>query len=113
MGYSERHRQSVAYWKDQEYRMGLTAKDNWEGNEDGYIKYLLGLSGCRWRVVNGEKDLVTIRGFEYVDDHFADYDDKDSYSYKHAKGRGYLKWMLKVRDRYNELKKSNQIKRYR
>lgn len=110
MGYSERRRQSEAYWRDQEYRMGLTAKDNWEGNEDGYIKHLLGLSGHRWRVVNGEKDLVEIRGFEFVDENFAEYDNKDSYSYNHAVGRGYLDWMLMVRARYNYLKSSNQIK---
>jgi hypothetical protein len=109
MEYSERRRQSEANLKHMEYRMGLTPKDNWEGNEDGYIKHLIGLSSCRWRDIDGERQLVDICGFEYADDHFADYDDKTSYSYNHAVGRDYLDWMLKVRTRYNELKKSGKI----
>jgi hypothetical protein len=110
MGRSEKQRQSAAYWRDQEYRMGLTPKDRWEGNEDEYIKHLLGLSGSRWRNIDGKKELVEIRGFEFVDDWFADYDDTDSYSYNHAKGRGYFDWMLTVRDRYNKLRQSGKIK---
>lgn len=110
MGYSERRRQSDAYWRDQEYRMGLTSKDNWEGNEDGFITYLLGISGCKWVEVDGVRSLVTIRGFEYVDDYFADYDDVESFSYNRAVGRKYLDWMLMVRKRYNKLKKSGKIK---
>jgi hypothetical protein len=110
MGYSERQRQSEAYWRDQEYQMGLTAKDRWEGNEDEYINHLLGLPSYRWRNIDGKKELVTLRGFESVDDHFADYDNPDSYAYGHSKGRGYFNWMLTVRDRYNELRQSGEIK---
>ena len=110
MGYSERHRQAVACSREEERRMGLTFKDNWEGNEDGFIKHLVNGSGSRWRVIDGEKKLVTIRGFEHADDFFDDYDDKDSYSYKHAKGRDYLDWMLNVKTRYESLKQSKQIK---
>ena len=44
MGYSERQRQTEANLRYEEYRMGLTPKDNWKGNKDGYIKYLIGLS---------------------------------------------------------------------
>jgi hypothetical protein len=102
---------------DSEYRrryddaQSMTPKDKWKGNEDGYIQYLLGLSSVRWKDVDGEQDLVDISGIEYADDHFADLDDKKSYEYRHAKGRGYLDWELKVRDRYNELKKSGEIKK--
>jgi hypothetical protein len=110
MGYSERQRQSRAYWSDQEYRMGLTPKDDWEGNEDGFINYLLSSNGIKWVEVNGEKSLVTIRGFEYVDDYFVDYDDKDSWSYNLAVGRNYLEWILMVKARYESLKQSKQIK---
>jgi len=110
MSYSERRKQSDAYWKDQEHRMGLDSKDNWEGNEDGFITYLLGISGCKWVEVGGVRSLVTIRGFEYVDDYFADYDDVESFSYNRAVGRKYLDWMLMVRKRYNKLKKSGKIK---
>ena len=110
MSYSERRKQSDAYWRDQEYRMGLDSKDNWEGNEDGFITYLLSISGCKWVEVDGVRSLVTIRGFEYVDDYFADYDDVESFSYNRAVGRKYLDWMLMVRKRYNKLKKSGKIK---
>jgi hypothetical protein len=110
MSYSERRKQSDAYWKDQNHRMGLDSKDNWEGNEDGFITYLLGISGCKWVEVDGVRSLVTIRGFEYVDDYFADYDDVESFSYNRAVGRKYLDWMLMVRKRYNKLKKSGKIK---
>jgi len=109
MGNFERMRQNAANLRYEEYRMGLTPKDNWEGNEDGYIKHLIGLSSCRWRDIDGERKLVDICGFEYADDHFADYDDKESYSYNHAMGRDYLDWMLMVRVRYNKLKKSGKI----
>jgi hypothetical protein len=95
---------------DQDYQMGLTAKDRWEGNEDEYINHLLGLPSYRWRNIDGKKELATLRGFESVDDHFADYDNPDSYAYGHSKGRGYFDWMLTVRDRYNELRQSGEIK---
>jgi len=109
MGNFERMRQSEANLRYMEYRMGLTPKDDWEGNEDGYIKYLIGISSCAWRDIDGERQLVDICGFEYADDYFAAYDDKESYSYNHAVGRDYLDWMLMVRVRYNELKKSGKI----
>ena len=109
MGYSERRRQEQANSKYMEYRMGLTPKDNWEGNEDGYIKHLINGSGCTWRDIDGERQLVDICGFEYADNYFAAYDDKESYSYNNAMGRDYLDWILMVRERYNELKKSGKI----
>jgi len=103
--------------RDQEYSanyrhsQGLTPKDRWKGNEDGYIQYLVGLSSSRWKDVDGERNLVDISGIEYADDFFNDFDDKESYGYNHAKGKGYLNWILNVRERYNELKKSGEIKK--
>ena len=109
MGYSERYRQSRECWKEQERRMGLTFRDNWEGNEDEFIAHLIYGSGTAWRVIDGKRQLVTISGFEHADDFFADYTDKDSYSYKHANGRDYLDWMLMVKARYERLKRSKKV----
>jgi len=107
----ESDRRNREYIKAYDDAQSLTPKDRWKGNEDGYIKYLLGLSSVRWKDVDGKQDLVDISGIEYADDTFNDLDDKTSYTYRHAKGRGYLDWMLKVRERYNELKRSGEIKK--
>jgi len=103
----QRHRDAE---DDYNRRQAMTPKDNWEGKEDEYIKHLVGISSVEWKDVDGKRELVPITGFAYADDHFADYDDKTSYGYGHAVGRKYLDWMLMVRKRYEELKKSGKIK---
>ena len=107
MGYSERQRQEQANLKYMEYRMGLTPKDNWEGNEDGYINYLLGIDSYEW--VNGK--LKTIRGSKSIEKHFYDYLEDDSFScYHQCRAHGYYDWMLKVKERYLELKAQGKLK---
>ena len=110
IGRSAANRAANAANDEYNRRQGMTPKDNWEGNEDGFIKYLMGISTVRWEDVDGKQELVPITGFEYVDDYFDDYDDKTSYAYNHAMGRDFLDWMLMVRERYNDLKKSGKIK---
>ena len=109
-GNSENDRREFERSRERDRRESETPKDTWGNDINGYINYLLGLSGVRWGEIDGEEELIDISGVDYADDHFDEYDDKDSYAYKHAKGRGYLDWMFMVRDRYNELKKSGKLK---
>jgi len=92
--------------RERNRRESMTPKDDWGNNIDGYIRNLLKLPSYQW--VDGK--LITLTGVESLEKTLSTHlDDKDSYPYNHAKGRGYYDWMQKVRERYLELKKSGKI----
>jgi len=103
----EGQRNSIANERERARRECMTPKDNWEGNEDGYINYLLGINSYEW--VNG--NLKTIRGFKSIEKHFHDYLEDDSFScYHQCRAHGYYDWMIKVKERYLELKAQGKLK---
>jgi hypothetical protein len=106
-GNIENDREDLASRRDRERRESMTPKDHWENDIDGYIKHLLDTPS--YKKINGK--IETIRGIESLEKTLSDHlDDKKSYAYNHAKGRGYYNWMQKVRERYLELKKAGKIK---
>jgi hypothetical protein len=108
MGRSERARQSEAYWKDQERRMGLTPYDNWAGKEIEYIEYLMQCPSYKW--VNGE--LKTMHGYKSIEIHFHDYlEDTELSCYHRAIGHGYRDWMIQVKDLYLQLRAAGKLKK--
>jgi hypothetical protein len=107
MSKSEGDRRAVANERERNYREGLTPKDIWEGREDAYIDHLIKKPTYEW--VDG--NIETIRGFKAVDIHFYTYLEDQSMSvYHQAKGFGWDKWMLKVKNRYLELRAQGKLK---
>jgi hypothetical protein len=90
MGYSERYRQAVECRREENRRMGLTPKDNFGKDFVSYIEYL--------------------DSFTDIEEHFDDLDDKTSYMFRHANGRGYLEWMFEARNVYQDLKAKGTFK---
>jgi hypothetical protein len=55
--------------------------------------------------------LKTIRGFKSIEKHFHDYLEDDSFScYHQCRAHGYYDWMIKVKERYLELKAQGKLK---
>ena len=86
-----------------------TPKDNWGSNIDGYILYLLKGETYKW--VDGE--LITLTGVKAVEKHLYDYLEDDSFSvYHQCRHRGYYDWMVQVKERFLELKKMGELKKF-
>lgn len=92
-------------------REGMTPKDDWGNDFDGYIKELLNTPSYKWVTdQNGNRELKTLRGIEKIEMWFHNHiDDTEHSNYKHANGRGYFNWMVAVRDRYLKLKQAGKI----
>jgi hypothetical protein len=105
---SESDRRSVENERRRFERECATPKDDWEGNEKDYIKYLAdGFTYARDKDFN----LIKFRGEEAVRKHLEKHlDNSDCYSYNHAKGRGYYDWMLLVREKFEEMVKNKEFK---
>ena len=105
------HGRDAASRRDWERRESMTPKDNWGNDIKGYIMHLMDSPTEDWVIVNGKKELKTLRGFDAVESRLArTLDDKTSYSHEHAKGREYLDWMKEVRKTFEQLKNSGQLK---
>jgi hypothetical protein len=104
----EANERSIANERRRFERECATPKDDWEGNEKSYIKYLA--NGFTY---DRDKDgnLIKLRGEEAVRKHLENHlDNSDCYSYNHAKGRGYYDWMLLVREKFEEMVKNKEFK---
>lgn len=105
-GQLEADRRDIENSRERARRESMTPFDDWGDNIDGYINYLLKKPSYKW--VDG--DLKTIRGFESIDKHFYDYLEDDTFSvYHQCRHRGYYDWMVKVKDRYLELRAQGKI----
>ena len=85
-----------------------TPKDDWGNNIDGYISHLLKSPSYKW--VNGViKEYYGVKSLEMK---LYDYLEDDSLScYHRCRHRGYFEWMLQVKERFLELKKTGKIKK--
>jgi hypothetical protein len=88
----------------------MTPLDNWGGKELEYIDYLMRCPSSRWVDIDGERTLITLRGFDSIDSHFDAYNDETSYSYNHAVGRGYFGFEMEVKELYLKLRQSGKLK---
>jgi hypothetical protein len=105
---SESDRRSVDNERRRFERECATPKDDWEGNEKGYIKYLAdGFSYDR----DKDGNLIKLRGEAAVRKELENHlDNPDCYSYNHAKGRGYYDWMLLVREKFEKMVRKDKFK---
>ena len=99
---------AIASERERFERECATPKDNWGGNEKGYIQYLYdGFSYDRDK--NGK--LIKLRGKKAVEKELYDYlDNSDNCVYHQAIYRGYRDWMLKVREIFNKMVENGEFK---
>jgi hypothetical protein len=85
-----------------------TPKDDWEGREKDYIRYLYdGFTYDRDKTGN----LIKLRGKEAIEKKLSDYlDNPDCSSYHQAIHRGYRDWMLTVRKQFKKMCKKGRFK---
>ena len=98
---SEADARRISSERERFERECATPKDDWEGNEKGYINYLSKIPTSS-RDKNG--NLITLMGEAGIREHLADHlDNKDCCSYHQDKYQGYYKWMKLVRKKFEKM----------